>query len=436
MSSSNLLHSRRGRFFAFGTMYIAEGIPFGFATTAMVMFLRMEGLSIEQVGAFTAAVILPWGFKWAWAPMIDIVKLTRFGGRKAWIMFCLVAMMITLVIMASVDFVANYQVLIWMVLLNNFFCATQDVAIDSLAVSTLKDDERGTGNGFMFGGQYLGLALGGGGAIFVSANWGFNQSLVYVSGLLLLCLLFVVFFITDPAVATPDSRHSQRKLAQFIATLGAFIRNLYSGFFESGVGPKLGVLFAILPIGALALAYAILGTIQVDYGLDQNQIAKISVMNTIAGGIGCLIGGALGDRFGIRRVMAFFYVTTALPTLFLAFSISTAGLSAVPIEILYSVIVMHGLLYGAAFALHAAVFMGMTSRAVAATQFTAYMALSNLAISAANFWQGIVAERMGYSMALYLDSLFVLLPLLVIPFLRNREDSAAPSAVDVSPAAD
>jgi PAT family beta-lactamase induction signal transducer AmpG len=433
MSSSNLLHSRRGRFFAFGTMYIAEGIPFGFSITAMVMFMRMEGLSIEQVGAFTAAVMLPWGFKWAWAPLIDIVKLTRLGGRKAWIMICLVAMMITLNIMASVDFVANYQVLIWMVVINNFFCATQDVAIDSLAVSTLKDDERGTGNGFMFGGQYLGLALGGGGAIFVSANWGFNQSLVYVSGLLLLCLLFVVFFINDPAIESTESVRPERKFAHFIATLGAFIRSLYTGFFESGAGPKLGLLFAILPIGALALGYAILGTIQVDYGLEQNQIAKISVMNTIAGGIGCLIGGTLGDRFGIKRVMAFFYVTTALPTLYLAFSIATMGLSAVPIDLLYSVIVMHGLLYGAAFALHAAVFMGMTSPAVAATQFTAYMALSNLAISFANVWQGVVAERMGYSMALYLDSLFVISPLLVIPFLRDREDEAVPAAIDASP---
>ena len=165
MPSTNLLESRKGRFIAFGLLYISEGIPFGFATTAMVMFMRLQGLSIEQIGAFVAAVMLPWGFKWAWAPLIDIVKLTRLGGRKAWIMICTAMMIVTLVVMASVDFVANYEVLLCMFILNNIFCATQDVAIDSLAVSTLRDDERATGNGFMFGGQYLGIALGGAGGL-------------------------------------------------------------------------------------------------------------------------------------------------------------------------------------------------------------------------------------------------------------------------------
>ena len=103
-TSTNILDSRRGRFIAFGLLYISEGVPYGFATTAMVMFMRLEGLSIEQIGAFVAAVLLPWGFKWAWAPLVDVVRLTRFGGRKAWIMICTTMMIVTLVIMALVDF--------------------------------------------------------------------------------------------------------------------------------------------------------------------------------------------------------------------------------------------------------------------------------------------------------------------------------------------
>ena len=430
MSSSNLLHSRKGRFFAFGTLYIAEGIPFGFATTAMVMFMRMEGLSIEQVGAFTAAVLLPWGFKWAWAPLIDIVKLARFGGRKGWIVISLTMMIITLVIMAMVDFVANYQVLIWMVLLNNLFGATQDVAIDSLAVSTLRDDERGTASGFMFGGQYLGIALGGGGAIYVSAVAGFNASLIYISGLLVASLLFAVFFIQDPEVELIDAKRQLRKVGRLAATLGAFVRNLYVGFLQSGNGPRLGLLFAILPVGAMALGYAILGTLQVDYGLEQTQIARISILNTVAGGIGCLIGGALGDKLGIKKVMATFYLLTAIPTAYLATRLASVGLSGVGLNELFSIIVMHGFLFGAAFALQAAIYLGMTSPAVAATQFTAYMAISNLAISFGNLWQGAVAERMSYSAALYIDAFIVVIALIVIPFLKNREEKDTPIALE------
>jgi hypothetical protein len=62
LRTSNLLHSRNGRFIAFGTLYISEVIPFGFSATAMVTFMRLEGLSIAQIGAFSAAILLPWGF--------------------------------------------------------------------------------------------------------------------------------------------------------------------------------------------------------------------------------------------------------------------------------------------------------------------------------------------------------------------------------------
>jgi hypothetical protein len=61
MRTINMLETRRGRLFGLGILYISEGIPFGFSTTAMVMFMRLQGLSIGQIGAFVAAVLLPWG---------------------------------------------------------------------------------------------------------------------------------------------------------------------------------------------------------------------------------------------------------------------------------------------------------------------------------------------------------------------------------------
>jgi PAT family beta-lactamase induction signal transducer AmpG len=423
LRSSNLLDSRKGRFVAFGTLYISEGIPFGFSSIAMVAFMRLEGLSLAQIGAFVAAILLPWGFKWAWAPLVDIVKLKRYGGRKAWISICTSMMIITLVSMAIVDFVTHYRLLVWMVVLNNLFCATQDVAIDSLAVSTLKEDERGTGNGFMFGGQFLGITLGGGGAIYVSSFWGFNAAIIYVSCMLFMSLLFVIFFIEDAAARTPDDDAQSRSIAHFVATLRSFIGNLYTGFVQSGDGPKLGLLFAFLPVGAMALAYAILGTLQVDYGLDQGAIARMSILNTTFAGAGCIIGGMLGDRFGIKKIMALCYLMTMLPTFYVATKISSAGLSGVSIEEFYAVVILHGFFFGGAFAQHAAVFMGMTNPLVAATQFTAYMALSNVAISIGNYWQGIVAENMGYSTALYIDAVIVVAALALIPYLKNRENA-------------
>jgi hypothetical protein len=47
--------------------------------------------------------------------------------------------------------------------------------------------------------------------------------------------------------------------------------------------------------------------------------------------------------------------------------------------------------------------MDITTPAVAATQFTAYMALMNLCISYTATWQGYVVERIGYPSTLVLD---------------------------------
>jgi PAT family beta-lactamase induction signal transducer AmpG len=427
MQRFNLLGSTRGRYLAFGLMYISEGIPFGFTSVAMVAVMRTEGISIFQIGAFSAALLVPWSFKWAWAPVIDLVKLHRFGGRRAWILFCTAMMIVTLVVTALVDFHNNFNLLIAMVVLNNFFCATQDVAIDSLAVSTLRDNERAAGNGFMFAGQFFGIGLGGGGAIYVFGRWGFDVTLMYISGALFLNLLFILFFIRDPGVVHGVIAKGGDVLLRVREEIVKFVRELYTSFLMSGNGPRIGLLFAALPVGSMALNYSILGTIKVDIGLTQSQNAEISIYNTIAAGIGCLVGGWLAQRFGVKRMLAVFLAATAVPTAGLAMQIEAVGLEQLALRDFYAVIIAHGAIYGMTFGAHKAVFMGMTNPAVGATQFTAFMAMGNLAIVYSNLWQGYVAQGHGYSAVLYLDALFMLVPLTLIPFLKDREPTAVPA---------
>jgi len=246
---------------------------------------------------------------------------------------------------------------------------------------------------------------------------------VYISLLLFLSLLFVVFFLKDPDVATEAEEHEGSVLRELSKSLRSFMHDLYLSFMKSGSGPKVGLIFAVLPVGAMALAYATLTTMQVDYGLAEIQIAEISVYNTIATALGCIIGGALGDRFGLKKMLGTFYLLTTLPTLILALQITNVGLESVSLQLFYGIVISYGLFFGMAFGLRPAIFMGMTNPAVAATQFTAFMGLGNLGISLTNFWQGIVAERFDYATVLYLDSLILIIPLMIMPFVKNREES-------------
>jgi PAT family beta-lactamase induction signal transducer AmpG len=262
------------------------------------------------------------------------------------------------------------------------------------------------------------------------------MALTYISGLLFLNLLFVLIFVRDPR-ANPQAGHQDQWVRKLIRSTVNFVREVYASFWKSGSGPIIGVAFALLPTGAMALAYALLATLQVDYGLNTNQIASLQIYNTVASSVGCLLGGVIGDRFGIKKTVAVAYLLTAMPTLLMGMLISGPGLQAIPPGTFYSIIIVHGFFFGMAYGVRNAIFMGMTNPAVAATQFTAFMGLANLAISITNYWQGVVAERIDYATVFYLDALFAVLVILVIPFLRGREAHPAegrPPVVSESPA--
>ncbi len=419
MLIKDLLASRNGRFTSFAVMYISEGIPYGFTSAAMVAYMRSEGVSLDNIGLFVAALFIPWSFKWVWAPLVDLFRFNAIGGRKAWIAFCTSMMLVTLAAVLLLDVSQNFQWLLAFIVIHNLFAATQDVAIDSLAVSTLQPDERSRGNGFMFGGQYMGIALGGAGAIALFGLIGFEATVVVMCLFLAVNLSFIYLFIRDPDTGRAASEHSLWE------TIRGFFLELRIGFFGSGPGPKIAFLFALLPVGAIALAYATLSTIQVDYGLEEADISKVTALNTILAATGCVIGGILGDRFGIKRVLFIAYIATTLPTLTLAFAIQANGLEGISFSMLAGAIGAHGFVYGVAFGLHAAIFMGVANPAVGATMFTAFMAMSNIAISYTNYWQGQVAENFDYARVLFLDAAVMLLPLALIPFLQDRKEVGA-----------
>jgi PAT family beta-lactamase induction signal transducer AmpG len=425
MFSRDLLGSRRGRLATFGILYVSEGIPLGFAAVAMAAYMRRQGLDVGQIGAFVGSFYLPWAFKWAWAPLVDLVKLERFGGRKAWIALCQALMIVTLFGIAQVDYTSKFKLLIALVLVHNFFSATQDIAIDSLAINTLRPEERATANGFMFGGAYIGQGLGGGGAMFVSGRFGFDVSFLYVSLLLTSIFTFVLLFVRDPSLSQRVAHRASDVWTALVENIRTFVRELVAGFFQSGVGPMVGVVFALLPAGAMALSAAISSTMQVDLGMSDGQIAQLNIYQTILSGVGCVVGGWAADHLGQRKMLAAWYLLTTLPTLYLATALATGGgLGGITIAQYFWASLVFSWCMGMHYGTSAALFMGLTNPLVAATQFTGYMALRNLTISYTNMWQGVVADSQGYATVLYIDALLVALPVLLLPLLKPSTRAA------------
>ncbi len=425
MLPKNVLKTKRGRLLAFSLLYLSEGIPFGFSAIALATHLRMSGVGLTEIGLFTASLYAPWGLKWAWAPLVDLIEFKRFGAKRTWIAGAQAAMIGTLGVVVFFDYSTNIQLLTTLIIIHNIFAATQDVAIDALAIKVLPEHERGLANGFMFGSSYLGQAIGGSGALLIAGKFGFALSFPFVLLMLILILVFVTLRLQEPPSETVNKTASHESvLNEILKTLKQFFKELYQGFFQSGPGPVAGVIFSLLPFGALALGLVLGSALQVDLGMTENQIAKLTMLGTIFAATGCVLGGWISDKIGHRKALGFWYVLTTIPTFFLARQFTgIEGTVGVTIELFFYVSIAYSFTSGLVQGTSTAVFMDLTSPAVAATQFTGYMALHNFVYTYSSLWQGKYADLHGYAKVLFLDGWIAFVPLLLLPFLKPRKQS-------------
>lgn len=429
MKFPDLLATKPGRLFAFFALYLTEGIPLGFTATAIATQMRRAGVGPAEIGAFVGTLYLPWAFKWVMGPFVDVLSSDRFGRRRGWIVATQALMVMMLMVAMPINFTTELKLFTIVILGLNFFAATQDVAIDALAVNVLNEQERGLANGLMFGGAYLGQAVGGAGVLFLIPYTGLPATFVFVAAVLLAVTLFVALPMREPK-GPPRVRAEGSALAAVGRDLGLFARDAYRAFTGSRAA-WVGVIFALLPGGAYALSLSLQSNLAVEFGLSDQKVAKLALISTVISATCCVFGGWLSDRFGRRRMLAIFYVCTAVPGLLLAWVMYREGWimpvdpqwkdRPVPSEFLVMVFwtaclvfaVFHGLMYGT----RTALFMDITTPAVAATQFTAYMAMMNLVITYTATWQGHAIELWGYPTTLALDGLAGLLCLGCLPFL-------------------
>ena len=432
----NLLATRRGRLAAFFALYLTEGIPLGFTATAVATQMRRQGLGPAEIGAFVGSLYLPWALKWVVGPFVDVFWSERFGRRRLWIVVMQALMVGSLMVALPVNFTTELKLFTLLILVHNAFGATQDVAIDALAVNTLREDERGLANGLMFGGAYLGQTIGGAGVLFLAPHVGFANTYFFVAAWILSVTLLVALPMREPkgppregagglgTAAREVKRFALDSLRAFIGTRGAFV----------------GLVIALMPAGAYALGLALQSNLAVELGMNDTQVGGLNLWSTVLSALGCVAGGWLSDRLGRRRMLALYLVGTALPTLYLAWAMQQAHWilpvspqaadRPVPAAALVSTFwwmtqlysVAQGLMYGT----RTALFMDVTLPRVAATQFTAYMALLNVVISYSATWQGWAVERWGYPVTLAVDSVAGLVCIALLPLMAPAAKRQAP----------
>jgi MFS family permease len=438
MFGPDLLASPRGRMAAFFLLYMTEGIPLGFTATAIATQMRRQGVGPAEIGMFVGSLYLPWAFKWVAGPIVDTLTVSRFGRRRFWILVMQLAMIASLLVAMQVDFAKQLTIFTWVIFAHNVFGATQDVAIDALAVNVLPEKERGTVNGFMFGGAYFGQAIGGAGVLFLTPVMGFQNTFLVVGAWIALVWLFVTLPLREPP-GEPRVSAPGEALSRVGGEIAAFARDTLQAFL--GSRPALvGVLFALLPGGAYALGLALQSNLAVELGMNDTQVGALNLWSSIISAVFCVAGGWLSDRFGRRGTLAWTMAATAVPTLMLAASMREHGWvvslpadapnrpvpPAALVQMFWLSVLTYNVFQGLYYGIRTALFMDVTTPRVAATQFTGYMALMNLAISYSAAWQGWAIEHWGYPLTLTADALFGLVCLACLPFMKPVARPARP----------
>lgn len=327
--SLTLSQSRPLRYGVFLYLYVMQGIPAGFYTTALTNYFTAEGVSPDAVGSFVAIIGLPWAFQFVWGLVIDRFQGSPMGRRKPWVVGSqLMTILSSLTILFVDDPVAQISTLSILFLVRSLFAAIQDASVDAMAISIIPENERGRVNAFMRCGFLVGY--GGGAAIFAQLlrQYGFHTAALTQ----LLCLLtgaVLMAFVREqpndrllpsfgraasgrtrptpfgdsagPGAARSDEPHDFRWL----------FTELFRGLFARR---------SLLLFGSIILSYTSVALFLRAYNfhLIRNLGWKDTDLSVLTGTYGMLlaiavslVGGYVADRIGPRRLLVVMLVLVA-----------------------------------------------------------------------------------------------------------------------------
>jgi len=353
-----------------------QGVPAGFALTAVYNYLIGKGLTAEAVGSFAAIVGLPWTFQFVWGPLIDKYQYSVIGHRKQWVVLTqLVAVGASLSLLLVRDPVTQLSLMSATFFVHSVFASIQDASVDAIAIEVTPEAERGRVNGLMRAGYLMGVSFGAAVLSYVLHHSGFHQAALTQS-LLLLALTVLTFFIRldrhDRLIPSFGQRQTREEAAKN-PPLSWLFKTLYASVTEKSSLRLFGIIALVyLCTGVFGRAYSfhLIHTLHwpdKDVSILQGSWGSIATLALLVG------GGMLSDRVGAVRLQrwvmlglaVFLLVFSSLYTLWHLKGVSTAGLLLTNMaDPCFSVAALPAL-------------MALCQAKVEGSQFTTYMALVN-----------------------------------------------------------
>lgn len=391
------------RFMLLFFLYLSQGIPFGFQATALPLMLRERNVSLALIGMSTL-LASPWMLKFLWAPLVDMKWNRSVGRRRSWII-PLQVLLISAIIAASKTIDMGMFMLAVNILVMNIAAATQDCAVDGLAVDILAENELGYGNSAQVVGYKAGMILSGGLLVWLSGYYGWNMQFV-VMALIAAIPLLIIFFYREKETA---AIHFKERLG-----FGEVFRILASSFSKKSA--RYFILFILLYKSGEVMLDIMFKPFLIDSGFSASSTGLwIGTYGMAASICGSIAGGVLSSRKKPFTGLMYACIMRLIPLMCIS-AISLVKPQA------YQVITISLLEHFFGGMLTTAVFAFMmfnVDRIIGATHYTLLASIEVIGKAPGAALSGIVAQKFGYPICFITGTIISALVILLLPLYKR-----------------
>ncbi|MEJ2103207.1 MAG: MFS transporter [Ignavibacteriaceae bacterium] len=323
------------------------------------------------------------------------------GRRRPWVLFGQLGLSLAFFSMALIlNPLDNLYLLMLAGFIVSFFEVTQDIAVDGMAIDILPVDQQARANGLMWGSKTLGISGAVATGSWIMNEYGYFYAVISFSLIVSLIIIIPLLLRERPGEkllpwtngkpsesAEKIQLHSWKKIFKSLVKVFFLPVSFMMGIAAFSFSMGKGLIDTLLPVF----------TVQGLGWLDTHYSQIFATANLISGILGMIVGGFLIDYFGKVKMISIYLLTLII--------------------LMGFIIGFYILITFSTIAIFASA-MQLCWKRVAATQFTLYMAISNLGLAAGAAIMGQLKLVLDWEYVILSYIVFAIIMLVLLRFIN------------------
>ena len=421
------------------TLGFSAGLPLLLVLGTLSFRLREAGIDRSTIGHLSW-VGLAYGFKWAWAPLVDRLPLPllthALGRRRSWLLLSQCLVVAGLVGMALTDPRQALSPVVACALMVAFASATQDIALDAFRIESADANHQAALAAAYQTGYRLAMIWAGAGVLWIAAraeapalagaaaaatgaaayqNGAWQTAYLVMAASMAVGMVTVLFSREPRPVELPPARNAAEWLrGALLEPFADFVRRY------RWQAALILALIAVYRISDVVMGI-MANPFYVDMGYTKDEVAAVTkVYGVVMTLVGAFVGGSLAMRFGVMRILMLGALLSACTNLLFAW---LAG-HGHDVTALIAVVSADNLASGIASAAFIAYLSSLTNVSYSATQYALFSSMMLLLPKFVAGFSGDYVNAFGYAQ-FFASTALLGLPVLGLVWIASKAKSAS-----------